>query len=64
VPDRRAEFVFGTAAEVMLMMRDLPSKVEIMRSGTTSEAAPATAGQDEMAAALQAGKNQPPGPAS
>ena len=64
VPDRRAEFIFGTAAEVMLMMRDLPSKVEIMRSGTTSEAAPATAGQDEMATALQAGKNQPPGPAS
>jgi len=61
VPDRRAEFIFGTAAEVMQMMSNLPSKVEIMRSGTTSEAA---AGQDEMAAALQAGKAQPPGTAS
>jgi hypothetical protein len=28
VPDRRAEFVFGTAAEVMQMMSDLPSKAQ------------------------------------
>lgn len=60
VPDRRAEFVFGTAAEVMQMMRDLPSKVQIIRAG----AAPAAAEPDEMAAAFQAAKGQPPGAAS
>src|SRR4026207_1032299 len=27
VPERRAEFIFGTAAEVMQMMSNLPSKV-------------------------------------
>ena len=29
VPDRREEFVFGTAAEGMQMMRDVPSEVQI-----------------------------------
>ena len=60
VPERRAEFVFGTAAEVMQMMSNLPPKVQILRPGTAaqSEAAPEN---DEMAAALQAGKNQSPG---
>jgi hypothetical protein len=60
VPERRAEFVFGTAAEVMQMMSNLPPKVQILRSGAAaqSEAAPEN---DEMAAALQAGKNQSPG---
>ena len=64
VPERRAEFVFGTMAEVMQMMSNLPSKVEIMRSGAASETAPAAGESDEMAAALQAGKSQPSGPAS
>jgi hypothetical protein len=64
VPDRRAEFVFGTAAEAMQMMRDLPSKVQIIRPGAAPETAPAAAEPDEMAAALQAGKSQPPGAAS
>jgi hypothetical protein len=64
VPDRRAEFIFGTAAEVMQMMRDLPSKVQIIRPGAASETAPAEAEPDEMAAAFQAGKTQPPGAAS
>jgi len=60
VPDRRAEFVFGTAAEVITLMRDLPPKVSVMRGrpDETSEAPPAT---DEMAAALQAAKQQPGG---
>ena len=60
VPERRAEFVFGTAAEVMQMMSNLPPKVQILRPGAAalSEAAPEN---DEMAAALQAGKNQSPG---
>ena len=30
VPDRRAEFVFGTATEVMQMMDNLPAKAEIL----------------------------------
>jgi len=64
VPDRRAEFVFGTAAEVMAMMRDLPSRVQIVRPGAAPETTPAAAEPDEMAAAFQAGKAQPPGAAS
>ena len=64
VPERRAEFVFGMMAEVMQMMSNLPSKVQIIRPGAAPESAPAAAEPDEMAAALQAGKNQPPGAAS
>ena len=63
IPDRRAEFVFGTAAEVMQMMTNLPPKAAIIRPGAKPEAAAATEA-DEMAAALKAGKNQPPGAAS
>jgi hypothetical protein len=33
VPERRAEFVFGTAAEVMKMMGELPPKVQMLRHG-------------------------------
>ena len=64
VPERRAEFVFGTVAEVMQMMGNLPSKVQIIRPGAPAEDAPAGAEPDEMAAALRAAKNQPPGAAS
>jgi hypothetical protein len=62
VPERRAEFVFGTAAEVMQMMENLPSKVSVVRPGSPAEAAEAAeaAATDEMARAIQAGKNQPP----
>ena len=56
VPDRRAEFVFGTAAEVMQMMNDLPSKVALMRPSDKVKAGGAPAEEDEMAAALKAGK--------
>jgi hypothetical protein len=55
VPERRGEFVFGTAAEVMRMMEDLPSKVALLRP--TKDKAPGPAPEsDEMAAALAAGK--------
>lgn len=60
VPDRRAEFIFGTMAEVMQMMSNLPSKVEIIRPGAPAETAPTTPEADEMEAAIQVGKNQPP----
>jgi hypothetical protein len=61
VPERRAEFVFGTAAEVMQMMSNLPPKVELIRPGAPGEAAPANAETDEMTAALKAGRDQSPG---
>ena len=60
VPERRAEFVFGTMAEVMQMMSNLPSKVQIIRPGAPAEAEPAATEPDEMAAALEAGKAQRP----
>ena len=62
VAERRAEFVFGTAAEIMEMMGKLPSKAQVIRPGGKPEAEPAPAETDEMAAALQAGKGR--GPAS
>jgi hypothetical protein len=65
VPDRRAEFVFGTAAEVMEIMNNLPSRAEIIRPGDApAEDTSATTGTDEMAAAFQAGRNRPPNAAS
>jgi membrane fusion protein (multidrug efflux system) len=56
----RAEFIFGTAAEVMQMMSNLPSKAQVIRPGASEETAPASPETDDMAAAIQAGKGQPP----
>ena len=56
VPDRREEFVFGTVAEVMDMMGKLPSKALLFRSTDKDEEPSAPPANDEMAAALQAGK--------
>jgi hypothetical protein len=67
VPERRAEFVFGQAAEVMQVMNNLPSKAAVF--GRAAEPAPSAQGEakaaepDEMAAAFQAARGQPPGPA-
>jgi hypothetical protein len=58
VPERRAEFIFGTAGEVMQMMSNLPSKVALMSRPQKEEAAPADTENDEMATAFQAAKNQ------
>jgi hypothetical protein len=55
VPDRRSEFVFGTAAEVMKMMSELPSKAVLMRPTDKTKAEAPPEG-DEMAAALKAGQ--------
>lgn len=61
VPERRKEFIFGTAAEVMAMMATLPPKVQIVRAGAPAEAgAAAPAEPDDMAAALEATRKQPP----
>ena len=58
VPERRQEFVFGTAGEVMQMMGNLPSKVE-MFGDLKAEPDPAgPAPDDEMAAAFQAAKTK------
>lgn len=63
VLERRSEYVFGTAAEIMQVMSNLPPKVAVVRPGTKLEAEPATPATepDEMAAAIQAGKNRSTG---
>lgn len=58
VPERRAEFVFGTAAEVIQMMSDLPSKVQMFAHADTQDAGASPPGSDEMMSAIQAGKNR------
>jgi hypothetical protein len=55
VPDRRAEFIFGTAAEVMAMMGNLTSAVVIFRPADKQGEA-ATPESDEMIEALHKGK--------
>jgi hypothetical protein len=59
VPERRAEFIFGTAGEVMQMMADLPSKVVMMGRPEKEEAASPELKDDEMAIAFQTAKNKP-----
>lgn len=54
-PDR-AEFVFRTAAEVMQLMNDLPSKVQMLRPGAKEKATPAPTEAGEIPAALQKGE--------
>jgi hypothetical protein len=58
IPERRAEFIFGTAAEVMQLMGNLPSKVQIIRPGASTPPVSGTTEPDEMAAALQAGNDK------
>lgn len=55
---RRAEFIFGTAAEVMQLMQDLPSRAEVLRVQSESQpmAAPE---QDELNAAFLSSKQRP-----
>lgn len=56
VPDRRAEFVFGTAAEVMKIMRDLPPRPAVIHPGAATPAEGEAPEGDEMAAAIKAAK--------
>jgi hypothetical protein len=58
VAERRAEFVFGTAAEVIQMMSDLPSKVRMFACADTQEPSSPQPGSDDMMTAIHAGKNQ------
>ena len=64
VPDRRAEFVFGTAAEVMQIMSNLPSKPLLFRPEDKDDqkGAIVVPENDEMAAAIQAGRTQKSAP--
>ena len=57
IAERRDEFVFGTAAEVMRMMYDLPPKPQIMRPAAPT-GKPASPETDDMAAAFQAERNK------
>ena len=61
IAERRAEFVFGTAAEIMQMMYDLPPKVEMFRDeGDESHRPGGIPEDDEMATAFKAGAHQSP----
>jgi len=60
VPERRAEFIFGTAAEIMQMMEKLTPKPVIVRPGAGEPATSDAPEGDEMAAALKQGRAQPP----
>jgi hypothetical protein len=61
VPERRAEFIFGTAGEVMKLMSDLPSKVSVLGHSGDEPAGSSDPEGDEMAAAIRAGKAAPSG---
>jgi hypothetical protein len=61
VPERRAEFVFGTVAEVMQMMSNLPPRAEILRPASAGKEAPAAAETDEMATVLNAERGKSSG---
>jgi hypothetical protein len=56
VPERRGEYIFGTAAEVMAMMEQLTSKVALLRPSNKEKQNGPAAEMDDMAAALATGQ--------
>jgi hypothetical protein len=54
VKERREEFVFGTAAEVMGVMQNLPSKAKVMRPPGKGQLEEVDIEQDPMAKAIEA----------
>lgn len=56
VAERRAEFVFGTAAEVMKIMEALPPKPVMLRPDAPAGAAVPAGEADDLTAALEAGR--------
>ena len=54
VDERRAGFVFGTAAEVMKVLGDLPGKVSVFGAGEVVEDPPENATGDELTSVIQA----------
>lgn len=61
VADRRREYVFGTAAEVATLLRELPPQPVILRPDDLPEAAPSSE-TDDMRTALEAAHQSPPEP--
>jgi hypothetical protein len=61
IPERRDEFVFGRAADVMQMMGALPGKVVMFDRPAAEQNAPVAPENDELAAAIQAGKKMQSG---
>ncbi len=61
VAERRAEFVFGTTAEVIQVMQDLPSKVVMLRPGSERSTEPENPEADGMATAFKAAQTTPAG---
>jgi hypothetical protein len=64
VPERRAEFVYATAAEVMATMSTLPAKPQFIRPGKDAPVAGAVPEEDEMVQALKAARGNSPGDSS
>jgi len=60
VPERRAEFVFGTLTEVMQMMQGLPPKVAMFSRATGPDTG-APSESDEMPAAIEAARQRDEG---
>ena len=58
MPERRQEYVFGTAAEVMELLEGLPTKPAVLRAGEKVEEA-AEAPEDELNVAFKEAKTQP-----
>ncbi|MGE3309790.1 MAG: hypothetical protein AB7O66_07460 [Limisphaerales bacterium] len=63
VDERRAEFIFGTSAEVMRVMGNLPSKAEVFGHPVEAPAEGKAAPSDDMASAIRSGLDRKPGPA-
>jgi hypothetical protein len=59
---RRAEFVFGTASEVMELLQKLPTKVAVATAADFAAEAAATPVADDLNAAFQAGRSAGPTP--
>lgn len=61
VAERRQEYVFGTAAEVALLMRELPPKAVIIRPGDKPVAPEGAAAEvDDMKSAFDAARKENP----
>lgn len=56
IPERRAEFIFGTAGEVMGVMENLTGKVKMLNRNVPDQEGVPEGEPDDMAAAVQAGK--------
>ncbi|MFO1460666.1 MAG: hypothetical protein U1G08_14830 [Verrucomicrobiota bacterium] len=62
VPERRAEFVFGTAGEVMALLGSLLPKAQILRPHDREPAEPSA--PDDFSAAIDAARKTPPSQAA